>query len=846
MSDSPTSRPDSPTEYHSGPPPSYVEAVAAANALGEQAIVSDDGRIAIDLNSRLSRTLSRVLHVPPAYTEVGDTPLDVGLHERSDGTFPVHLNIVIQVVGSRGDVQPFVALGSALQKHGHRVRLATHANFCSFVRDAGLEFYPIGGDPEELMAYMVKNPGLIPSMKSLKTGDVARKREMVSTILQGCWESCIEADPESGDPFVADAIIANPLSFAHIHCAEALGIPLHIVFTMPWTATRDFPHPLANITSSHKDPKFANYLSYAVVEWMTWQGLGDVINEWRQKLDLEAIPRTEGPMLAQTLEIPHTYCWSSALIAKPRDWPAHVDVSGFFFREVPDYSPPKDLQAFLDRGSPPVYVGFGSIVLEDADKMSSLILEVVASCGLRAIISRGWSRLGGPDRKDIFWLEDCPHEWLFQHVCAVVHHGGAGTTACGLLNARPTAIVPFFGDQAFWGSMVAAAGAGPPPIPHQQLNAQNLAAAIQYCQTKEAQAAASVIATQIKTEDGVKAAVRSFHTHLPLEQVKCDIPPGESASFALRLGGKLAKISKRAAAVIIADAGLNPKNLKLYRSKAIIIENRRWDPITGTVSSLAGTATGLVDASTGIFLKPAEVYKRGRGSTSSPQLSRVSSQQSMRSEHKADASSSSRGSSIRTMTNSTVSSTRPQNDGESAERSQNVAGSMALASGKSLGKFFSSYTNGMLVEMPLAVAEGFRRLPGAWGDEVKDYGTVTDWKSGGVVAGRSFIQGIGDGFRDVIMQPIKGGQEEGAWGATKGIAKGTASLLSKTASGSLGLIAYPGQGISKSLHSLFHGNTREHIMHARRNEGEWMVGEVPIEERLAIVDRYHDMQQRTK
>ncbi|KAK4959403.1 hypothetical protein LTR10_004207 [Elasticomyces elasticus] len=133
MSDSmsPTARLDSPTEYHSGPPPSYVEGVAAANAFGEQAIVSDNGRIAIDLNSRLSRTLSRVTHLPPAYTEVEHTQLDVGLHERYDGTFPIHLNIVIQVVGSRGDVQPSVALGSALQKHGHR-----DANFCSFVRDA--------------------------------------------------------------------------------------------------------------------------------------------------------------------------------------------------------------------------------------------------------------------------------------------------------------------------------------------------------------------------------------------------------------------------------------------------------------------------------------------------------------------------------------------------------------------------------------------------------------------------------------------------------------------------------------------------------------------------------------
>lgn len=184
----------------------------------------------------------------------------------------LELNIVIQVVGSRGDVQPFIALGNELQRHGHRVRLATHGVFESFVRESGLEFYSIGGDPSELMAYMVKNPGLIPQMKSVKDGDIQRKRVMVAEILRVCWRSCIEDDSVTQTPFVADAIIANPPSFAHIHCAQALGIPLHLMFTMPWTSTRSFPHPLANIKYSTTEPKMANYLSYGIVEWLTWQG----------------------------------------------------------------------------------------------------------------------------------------------------------------------------------------------------------------------------------------------------------------------------------------------------------------------------------------------------------------------------------------------------------------------------------------------------------------------------------------------------------------------------------------------------------------------------------------------
>lgn len=179
---------------------------------------------------------------------------------------------MIQIVGSRGDVQPFIALGTELQKYGHRVRIATHDVFSDFVTQSGLEFYPIGGDPAELMAFMVKNPGLIPQISSLRAGEVQKKRAMVNEMLHGCWKSCIEDDPVTKIPFVADAIIANPPSFAHVHCAQALSIPVHLMFTMPWTSTKAFPHPLANLSSSDMNPNVANWVSYGVVEWLTWQG----------------------------------------------------------------------------------------------------------------------------------------------------------------------------------------------------------------------------------------------------------------------------------------------------------------------------------------------------------------------------------------------------------------------------------------------------------------------------------------------------------------------------------------------------------------------------------------------
>lgn len=188
---------------------------------------------------------------------------------------PIKLNVLIQVVGSRGDVQPFLALGAELKRRGHRVRLATHDVFEKFVRDAGLEHYGVGGDPAALMAYMVKNPGLIPSMKSLQAGEIGKKRDMIEEMLGGFWEACIRPDTTTGQPFVADAIIANPPSFAHVHCAQTLGIPIHLMFTMPWTSTEAFPHPLANLKNVGGDHGVANFVSYAVVEHLTWQGYVD-------------------------------------------------------------------------------------------------------------------------------------------------------------------------------------------------------------------------------------------------------------------------------------------------------------------------------------------------------------------------------------------------------------------------------------------------------------------------------------------------------------------------------------------------------------------------------------------
>lgn len=181
------------------------------------------------------------------------------------------LNIVIMVIGSRGDAQPFLKVGKVLkEQYGHRVRIATHPAFRDFVeKDSGLEFFSVGGDPAELMSFMVKNPGMIPTLDTVKSGDIGRRRASMAEMFEGFWRACINATDneknmrnakmmEQANPFVADAIIANPPSFAHIHCAEALGIPLHLMFTFPYTPTQAFPHPLASIKKSNVDPGYVS------------------------------------------------------------------------------------------------------------------------------------------------------------------------------------------------------------------------------------------------------------------------------------------------------------------------------------------------------------------------------------------------------------------------------------------------------------------------------------------------------------------------------------------------------------------------------------------------------------
>ncbi|PVH68558.1 glycosyltransferase family 1 protein [Cadophora sp. DSE1049] len=906
------------------PPPAYGttygEICEEKNGLGTSALITDDGRVNIRIN-QLNRRLSAVFN--PALRQqvqnAQDSPapplpyIPPSLGGEEGVPPPPPLNVVIQVVGSRGDVQPFVALGKVLKEtYGHRVRLATHPNFKDFVQENGLEFFSIGGDPSQLMAFMVKNPGLMPGFRSVLKGDIRQRRKDVGEYIQGCWRSCYKAgdgmtlqlseddllsesagkDPRqerAGKPFVADCIIANPPSFAHIHCAEKLGIPLHIMFTMPYSPTQAFPHPLANIQSSNADPHLTNYISYAMIEVLVWQGLGDLINRFRTKcLGLDPVSLIWAPGMLQRLKVPHTYCWSPALIPKPKDWGPHINISGFYLLgSASKYIPPPDLQAFLDAGPPPVYIGFGSIVLEDPNAMTELIFEAVRKTGQRVLLSKGWGGMGAEDLRipdGVFMLGNCPHDWLFQKVSCVVHHGGAGTTAAGITAGRPTLVVPFFGDQPFWGAMVARAGAGPDPIPHKQLTADGLADSINFCLRPESLERAKELAGKISTERGSDMGAQSFHQFLKVDRLRCSLAPSRTAAW--RVKRTQIRLSPFAACTLANANLLDFKDLKLFRAQEYIADEGPTDPVSGfgtsTVGAILSMAMGVADL-------PSETWKAmsmpfgSRQQSQAPVSTLTSNGESSRAGERSSPMTSpnrsrtsldrpdsrvnaptrptlpTRGSSresnsttetlqgqLSTKTSNTSSRRVLSRSDSSSVQDRDVLGQRGVSSDKGFGRVVKAALSSPM-DISVSVTEGFHNAPKLWGDDtVRPTQQVTDIKSGARAIGKEFAFGMYDGVTGLVTQPWKGAQKEGVTGFAKGIGKGIGGVVFKPGAALWGIPSYMMKGVHKEVQKLFGSNVQNYIVASRTSQGyeEWL--QSSDEEKEDVIERWKLIQKYVK
>ena len=296
---------------------------------------------------------------------------------------------------------------------------------------------------------------------------------------------------------------------------------------------------------------------------------------------------------------------SPALIPKPKDWGRHISISGFYFLSLAsNYQPDSDLADFLAAGTPPVYIGFGSIVVEDPNAMTKLIFEAVKKTGQRALVSKGWGGFGGDElgKPDgVFMLGNCPHDWLFRQVSCVVHHGGAGTTAAGIALGRPTVIVPFFGDQPFWGAMVANAGAGPSPIPFKELTAEGLADAILEALKPETLERAKELGERIREERGCEAGAASFHAQMDIDKLRCSMAPGRAAVWRVKTKGSQTedvRLSAFAATVLGNEGILDVNKLRLYRPCEYAVEEHlvvsNMSGPNPVLSTLGSVASGLI------------------------------------------------------------------------------------------------------------------------------------------------------------------------------------------------------------------------------------------------------------
>lgn len=729
------------------------------------------------------------------------------------------LNIVIMVIGSRGDIQPFLKIGRVLKnQYGHRVRVATHPAFRDFIeKDAGLEFFSVGGDPAELMAFMVKNPGMIPSLATVRSGDIGRRRDAMAEMFDGFWRSCVDATDDPNDlhnqklvgdkePFIADAIIANPPSYVHVHCAEALGVPLHIMFTFPYTPTQAFPHPLANIKKSTVDPGYTNFISYPLIDMMVWQGLGDLVNNFRVRtLDLEPISMIWAPGSIYRMHVPFTYLWSPGLIPKPEDWGPEIDIGGFVFLELASsFTPPESLVKFLaESEEPPIYIGFGSIVVDDADSFTEMIFEAVKKSGVRALVSKGWGGFGGkgdnlPD--NIYMLENTPHDWLFPQVRGCVIHGGAGTTAIALKCGLPIQVVPFFGDQYFWGSMIEKSKVGPKPIPYKRLTADILAEGIEYLLTKEARSAAQTIAASIEREgDGAENACKSFMRTMEMEgqtSMRCAIFPDRVAVWQRKASN--IRLSPLAAEALVEKGYMSYKNLRLIRHTEWNDFEGPGEPITAMFGSIARSFREVVS---GPFTAVGEIVS---GSKKNKAARKEKKAQKKALKEKKAAKAESADPAAAALGDVGEEDTLGEDDdtlGDSRNSGEAEEGSFEVvfhAVGKSVGRSAVALVMAP-IELYFALCQGFHNAPRLYGDDtVRRPPHVTGFKSGLRAAGNEFVFGIYDGFTGVVRLPIRHARNGGGVrGFVKGFGMGIMGFVLKDISAGIGPMAYVLKGVAK-------------------------------------------------
>lgn len=415
--------------------------------------------------------------------------------------------IALLALGSRGDVQPMVALGLALRARGAQVRLVGLADYAGLAADHGLPYAPVVGAAAELMDRELVYAALDRAGGGLPLGFARRFVAQVGPLVTRLCAECLGACAG------ADGLVATTLGlYPGALVAERLGLPLVAAHLHPHGATAALPD-----LSFPPPPRWLplrglyNRATHGLAAHGLWQLLRGPLNAARRAMGLRSLSAPALWAWARRLDPPALYGYSAAVAPPPPDWPARRLVTGYWALARPAaWAPPADLERFLAAGPPPVYVGFGSVLAgRDPAAVTALLVEALRCAGARGLIYRGaWGDLApGALPGHALAIDAVPHDWLFGRVAAVVTHGGAGTTAAALRAGAPVVTVPFYGDQRFWGRRVAALGAGPPPILRAGLRTDRLAAAIGAAVADPGmRARAAALGARIAVEDGAAVA----------------------------------------------------------------------------------------------------------------------------------------------------------------------------------------------------------------------------------------------------------------------------------------------------------------------------------------------------
>ncbi len=418
------------------------------------------------------------------------------------------MNITIFALGTRGDIQPDLALAVGLQHAGHHVTLVAPYNFASWIRSYGVTAHPVRFSLQEFMQK--------PEVKAaLRSHNILRQMRMMRDEMgSGIMEALEEFWQASQD---ADFVIQTSSAHGAVDIARERNIPMAFVFLQPLAPpTRAFPSfllPFRFSLGGHY-----NYLTHVLIWRAGWPAVGGPLNRWRAaRFNLPPWrSATEMFNARRGFGTPWLYAFSPGVVPKPAEWDEHHHVTGYWFLDPPpDWQPPPELERFLEDGPPPVYVGFGSMSHEDLERQTRLALRTLELAGQRGVLSTGWGGITRlPASPTVFYVDDVPHSWLFPRMAAVVHHGGAGTTAESLRAGVPSIVSPFVVDQYAWAEQVARLGVGVRAAPIKKLTAEKLAEAIRSTVHDTAlRARASGLGEQIRAENGIACAVDVIQRH---------------------------------------------------------------------------------------------------------------------------------------------------------------------------------------------------------------------------------------------------------------------------------------------------------------------------------------------